>query len=135
VETIGVDGYVTIQRRTSPMGSAFTPRHRRADWWLTWSGNFEEQAIRLDPARRGVARTQQLVEYEEDPGVPQTQTRGWFPLWVPALRRRQPVLKNGLIAATEPLVVRPEHIAGWTWFLDPDPAKRDLVPVLRPREP
>jgi hypothetical protein len=135
VETIDVEHWVTIRRRTSPMGSAFTPRHRRADWYLTWSGDFEEQAIRLDPARRGVVRTQQLVEYEEDPGVPHTQTRGWFPLWVPALRRRQPVLKNGLIAATEPLVVRPEHIAGWTWFLDPDPAKRDLVPVLRPREP
>jgi hypothetical protein len=54
---------------------------------------------------------------------------------VPALHRRQPVLKDGLIAATKPLVVRPEHIAGWNWFLDPDPAKRDVVPVLRPREP
>ena len=134
VETIDVERYVTIRRRTPPMGSAFTPRHRRADWWLTWPGDFEEQAIRLDPARRDFVRTQQLVEYEEDPGVPHTQTRGWFPLGArPA--PRQPVLKNGLIAATKPLVVKPEHIAGWNWFLDPDPAKRDVVPVLRPREP
>lgn len=134
VETIDVEHWVTIQRRTPPHSSIFAPRHRRADWYLTWDGNAKEQAIRLDPARRDFVRTHQLVEYEEDPGVLHTQTRGWFPLWVPAKDRNQPVMKNGLIAATERLIIKPEHIAGWTWFLDPDPAKRDLVPVLRPRE-
>lgn len=135
VESIDVERYVEIRHRTSPMGSAFTPRHRRADWWLTWDGNDEERAVMLDPARLGFVRTQQLVEYEEDPGVPKTGTRGWFPLWRPALRRRQPVLKNGLFSATDPVIIKSEHIAGWTFFFDPDPAKRDLVPVLRPREP
>jgi hypothetical protein len=134
VETIEVEGFVKIWRRTPPAASAFAPRHRRADWHLTWSGNTTEQAIRLDAARRAFVRTHQLVEYDEDPNVPTTLTRGWFPLWRPALRQRQPVFKNGLISATDPLVVEPKHIAGWTWFFDPDPAKRDLVPVLRPRE-
>ena len=135
VESIRVEHSVEIRRRTSPTSSAFTPSHRRADWYLTWSGDKEEQAVRLDPARRDFVRTHQLVEYEEDPGVPTTRTRGWFPLWRPALRGKRPVRRNGLISATDPVIVKPEHIAGWTWFLDPDPTKRDLVPVVRPREP
>jgi hypothetical protein len=134
VETIDVEGWVKIRRRTPPAGSAFAPGHRKADWHLTWSGNDEERAIRLDVARSAFVRTQQLVEYDEDPSVARTRTRGWFPLWRPALRQQQPVLKNGLIVGTEPVIVGPEHIAGWTWFFDPDPAKRDLVPVLRPKE-
>jgi hypothetical protein len=134
VESIDVERHVEIRRRTPPMGSAFTPRHRRADWWLTWRGEDHEKAIRLNPTRRGFVHTRQLVEYEEDPGVPRTQTRGWFPLWRPALDDGQPVLRSGRIALTDPLVVGPQHIAGWTFFFDPDPDKHDVVPVLRPRE-
>ncbi|GIH26576.1 hypothetical protein Aph01nite_48860 [Acrocarpospora phusangensis] len=134
VTSIDVEGWVTLRRRTPPAASAYAPRHRRADWYLTWAGDEEEKAIRLDPARRDFVRVHQLVEYEEDPTVSGTSTRGWFPLWVPALNKKRPVRKNGLIAATEPLIVKPATIAGWTWFFDPKPENRDLVPVLRPRE-
>jgi hypothetical protein len=37
------------------------------------------------------------------------------------------------IAATEPVVLGPRNLATWTWYFDADPAKRFLVPVIRPR--
>ena len=42
--------------------------------------------------------------------------------------------RNGRIASTDPVEVQLRNVAGWTWFFDPNPAKRDLVPVIRPRE-
>jgi len=132
-EAISVDGIQMI-RRVPAVASDYAGRHRRADWYLGWIADAEEDAIRLDPARAAFVKTHQLVEYTRETIEGVTPTLGWFPLWRPTLRGGSPIRSGGKIAATDPVVVAANHIAGWTWFFDPDPAKRDLVPVIRPRE-
>ena len=134
-EEISFQG-VTLRCRVPVHGlTTFRGRHQRADWHLSWDGTTDETAIRLDPARRAFVRQHQLVDYEVDPVHGEPHTRAWFPLWKASTRNGLPIKTGALISATEPVVVKPENVAGWTWFMDPNLANSDLVAVLRPREP
>jgi hypothetical protein len=137
-QVVGLPVNGALRRRVPAAGSSYSGRHRRADWYLTWTDSGDDTGIndvRKDPAKLAFVREHQLVDLEVDAAAGEPHTRGWFPLWRPTLRRGQPVRNaDGKISATEPVVVEPDHVAGWTWFLDPDPTKRDRVPVLRPRE-
>lgn len=131
---IDVEG-LTMLRRVPSSLSTFAGRHLRADWHLIWEADSDEDAIRTNPTRAAFTKATHLVDYTVETINGATKTIGWFPLWRPALKGKAPVLVGGKIVATEPVTVGPKNIAGWTWFLDPDPAKADLVPVIRPREP
>jgi hypothetical protein len=128
-----VENDVELVRRVDPAASEYDGRHRRADWYLVWDANTEERAIRLDPAKAAFVKQHQLIEYTEETDGVTTRIMGWFPLWKPTLRRGNPIKRAGKIIATEPVRVHARNIAGWTWFFDADPARRDLVPVLRPK--
>lgn len=122
-----------IVRRVPPSQSQFDGMHQRADWYLCWRDDTAE-AIRRDGPRAEFVKRHQLVDYTRETVNGSAATFGWFPLWRPAAKGNAPVSRNGKIAATDELVVTPDHVAGWTWFFDPDPAKRDRVPVVRPKE-
>lgn len=124
---------VRIVRRVPPERSAYDGRHQRADWFLCWRDDAAE-AIRQDAARAAFVKHHQLVDYTREQVNGKPATVGWFPLWRPAQKAKAPVSRNGKIAATEEVRVTPEQIAGWTWFFDPEPARRDRVPVIRPKE-
>jgi hypothetical protein len=130
-----VDGQLfRLVRRVPPSQSAYAGIHQRADWFLCWVATEAEEAIRADGPRAAFVKNQQLIDYTRESLRGTMQTIGWFPLWRPALKDKAPVRQDGRIVATDPVVVKPEQVAGWTWFLDPDPAKRDQVPVIRPKE-
>jgi hypothetical protein len=126
--------FYRLVRRVAPARSTYEGLHQRADWYLSWDASPEEDAIRATPAHAAFVQAHQLVDYTREPVNGTPRTVGWFPLWRPALKRRVPVRHEGLIAATEPVTVTPQHVAGWTRFFDADPAKRDRVPVIRPKE-
>jgi hypothetical protein len=127
---IGAD----VVRRVATAASEYDGIHQRADWYLTWKADEQEEAIRNDPARAAFVRERQLIEYTRERVSGKTVTIGWFPLWQPSKQRGSPPRRNGKIVSTEPVTVDPRQIAGWTFFFDADPAKRDRVPVIRPRE-
>lgn len=128
-------GDLFILRRVPRASSTYADAQTRADWHLIWSASSEEEAIRQDPARAAFVKTHQLVDYTRETFNGNTLTIGWFPLWRPTLKGKSPVRgTDGKITATEKVVVKPDNIAGWTWFFDPDPAKQGLVPVIRPKE-
>lgn len=138
VEQISVDGHVTIRRRVPANASTFDGRDHRADWYLSWIGDPDEHRLRTDPAKASqlaFVRHQQWIDYEPDAALGSDKTRGWFPLWRRTRRGDRPVTSGGRLLKSTPIVVGPEQIAGWTWFFDPDPAMRDRVAVIRPREP
>jgi hypothetical protein len=123
-----------IVRRVAPAASQYDAVNQRADWFLVWVAGPEEEAIRRDSARAAFVKERQLIEYTREREGGNTKTIGWFPLWRPAKKGGAPPRKNGRIVSTEPVRVEPRNVAGWTWFFDPDPARRDRVPVVRPRE-
>jgi hypothetical protein len=124
-----------LLRRAAPQDSDYAPDSQKADWFLAWVvGEREEEAIARDPARAAFVKEHQLIEYTRERDGAKTITVGWFPLWRPSLAKGVPHRRNGKIARVEEVVVNPRQVAGWTYFFDPDPARRDLVPVVRPRE-
>jgi len=123
-----------LARRTPPATSQYDGGHQRADWFLIWRAQEEEEAIRKDAARAAFVKAHHLVEYTREQESGKATTIGWFPLWLPATKGGSPVRRNGRIVSTDPVEVQLRNVAGWTWFFDPNPAKRDLVPVIRPRE-
>jgi hypothetical protein len=137
LEQILVEG-VFIGRREAAASSKYAGRNRRADWQVLWHGNPQETALRNDEKRRKFALEHQLVDYQPNPftGKPD-DTVGWFPLWTAATDggSDKPRLDAaGKIAATQKVVIEAKHIGGWTFFLNPDPAKQDMAAVIRPRE-
>jgi hypothetical protein len=131
-ETIDADG-LTLMRRVPAAQSDYAGIHQRADWFVAWLTGDEEKKVFADPARAAFAKEYQLVDYTEVPSGTGKSLFGWLPLWRPTLKGGQPNRVDGKIANTEPVVLGPRNIATWTWFSDPDPAKRFLVPVIRPR--
>jgi hypothetical protein len=129
-----IAGSFRIVRRVAAAASEYDGIHQRADWFLTWTADEEEEAIRKDTARAAFVRDRQLVEYTRERESGRLQTIGWFPLWRPSTKRGSPPRRNGRIVGTEPVQVDPRQIAGWTFFFDPNPRKRDQVAVIRPRE-
>jgi hypothetical protein len=123
-----------LVRRVPPAMSAYDRASQRADWFLTWTVKEAEDVIRPDPARAAFVKKQHLVEYTRERESGRSVTIGWFPLWQPSTERGAPARRNGKIVSIEPVQVDPRQVAGWTWFFDPDPAKRDRVAVVRPRE-
>jgi len=123
-----------LARRTPPATSQYEGTHQRADWFLVWRAKEEEEAIRKDSARAAFVKAHHLVEYTREQESGKATTIGWFPLWLPSTKAKSAVRRNGRIISTDPVEVQLRNVAGWTWFFDPDPAKRDLVPVIRPRE-
>ena len=108
--------------------------HQRADWFLIWrgagGGRGDSQGRRTGGVRQGASPRRVharagIRESDDDRLVPAVASRD---------EGGSPVRRNGRIVSTDPVEVRLRNIAGWTWFFDPDPAKRDLVPVIRPRE-
>ena len=79
-------------------------------------------------------KAQHLIEYTQERDGGTTRTIGWFPLWRPSRKGGGPLRRDTKIVRIEPVKVEQRQVAGWTWFFDPDPVKRDLVPVVRPRE-
>ena len=131
-----IDGVLfLLVRRVAPAVSQYDAASQRADWFLAWFGDDTDEAIRKDAARAAFVKAQHLIDYtQERDEAGKTRTVGWFPLWRPSQKGAGPLRRNGKIVRTEPVTVEPRQVAGWTWFFDPDPAKRDLVPVIRPRE-
>ena len=123
-----------LARRVPPAMSQYAGIHQRADWFLIWVASEEEEAIRKNTARAAFVKAHHLVEYTRERLSGKVTTIGWFPLWLPATKGKSPLRRNGRIVSTDPVEVQLRNVAGWTWFFDPDPAKRDLVPVIRPRE-
>jgi hypothetical protein len=123
-----------IVRRVAPAQSQYDAVNQRADWFLVWVAGAEEEAVRSDSARAAFVRERQLIEYTRERENGNTKTIGWFPLWRPAKQGGVTPRRNGKIVSTEPVRIEPRNVAGWTWFFDPDPARRDRVPVVRPRE-
>ena len=123
-----------LVRRTPPATSQYEGSHQRADWFLIWRAKEEEEAIRQDTARAAFVKAHHLVEYTREQESGKATTIGWFPLWLPAKKAGTPPRRNGRIVNTDPVEIEVRNVAGWTWFFDPNPAKRDLVPVVRPRE-
>jgi hypothetical protein len=128
------DASFQLVRRVAPAASQYDPASLRADWFLAWLGDAAEEAIRKDAARAAFVKEHHLIEYTSERNGGKDRTVGWFPLWRPSRAKGGPLRRGGKIVAIEPVTVEPRQVAGWTWFFDPDPAKRDLVPVLRPRE-
>ena len=114
--------------------SQYDAVNQRADWFLTWVADAEEDAVRSDGARAAFVKERQLIEYTREQEKGTARTIGWFPLWRPSAAGGAPPRKNGKIVSTQPVRIEPRQIAGWTWFFDADPRKRDRVPVIRPRE-
>jgi hypothetical protein len=131
-EAIEADGLMLL-RRVPAAASSYAGIHQRADWYVAWFADDKEKQLRLDPARAAFAKEHQLVDYAELDSGTGKSVLGFFPLWRPTLKGGQPSRVGGKIVNTEPVVLGPRNIATWTWFFDPDPAKRDLVPVIRPR--
>jgi hypothetical protein len=127
-------GSFRIVRRVASAASQYDPASQLADWFLTWIGDDTDEAIRKDQARASFVKDRQLIEYTRERDGTKTRTVGWFPLWQPSKAGGGPLRRNGKIARIEPVLVEPRQIAGWTYFFDADPARRDLVPVVRPRE-
>jgi hypothetical protein len=123
-----------LARRVPPAMSQYEGIHQRADWFLIWVASEEEEAIRKNTARAAFVKAHHLVEYTREQLFGKATTVGWFPLWLPAMKGKSPLRRNGLVVSTDPVEVQLRNVAGWTWFFDPDPARRDLVPVIRPRE-
>ena len=117
-------GDVAVRRAATsePTGSSSGGRRRK------------KRRIRKDTARAAFVKAHHLVEYTREQESGKATTIGWFPLWLPATKGGSPVRRNGRIVSTDPVEVELRNVAGWTWFFDPNPAKRDLVPVIRPRE-
>jgi hypothetical protein len=134
LETIDADG-LTLRRRTPAAQSDYAGLHQRADWFVSWLAGDKEKEVHADPVRAAFVKEHQLVDYSEipRPDGKGTSLFGWFPLWVPTLKGGQPNRVNGKIASTTPVVLGPRNLATWTWFFDADPAKRLMVPVIRPR--
>ena len=132
-EAINASTYRLV-RRVPPEGSAYDRASQRADWYLTWRAKPAEDAIRNDSARAAFVKKQHLVEYTREQEFGRPVTIGWFPLWQASSEKGGPARRNGKIVSTEPVRVDPRQVAGWTWFFDPNPARRDRVPVVRPRE-
>ena len=123
-----------LVRRVEPAASQYDAASQRADWFLAWFGDATDEAIRKDSKRAAFVKDQHLIEYTQERDGAKTRTVGWFPLWRPSRKGGGPLRRNGKIVRIEPVMVEPRQVAGWTWFFDPDPARRDLVPVVRPRE-
>lgn len=123
-----------LARRVPPAMSEYDGVHQRADWFLIWTATEEEEAIRMDNARAAFVKAQHFVEYTREQRFGKATTIGWFPLWRPAAKAGSPFRRNGRIASTDPVEIELRNVAGWTWFFDVNPARRDLVPVIRPRE-
>jgi hypothetical protein len=123
-----------LVRRVPPGRSAYDRASQRADWFLTWKVKAEDDVIRPDGARAAFVKKQHLVEYTREQESGSAVTIGWFPLWQPSTEGGAPARRNGKIVSIEPVQVDPRQVAGWTWFFDPNPAKRDRVPVVRARE-
>jgi hypothetical protein len=128
-------GTFQLARRVPSAQSQYEGIHQRADWFLIWMVRKQrDEAVRADPARAAFVKARHFVEFtrEQDSGT--AKTVGWFPLWRPSSKAASPMRRNGRIVNTEPVDVQVRDVAGWTWFFDPDPAKRDRVAVIRPRE-
>ena len=123
-----------LARKVPPAMSAYDRANQRADWFLIWRAKEAEEAIRKDSVRAAFVKERHLVEYTREQEAGRALTIGWFPLWSASKEGNGPARRNGKIVSTEPVRVQPREIAGWTWFLDPNPAKHDRVPVIRPRE-
>lgn len=131
----GIDpGGYKLARRASPQASEFDAANQRADWFLAWVADAGEEAIRRDAARAAFVKASQLIEYTRERQHGKDVTVGWFPLWRASRAGAGPLRRDGKIVRTEPIVVDTRQIAGWTFFFDPDPARRDRVPVVRPKE-
>ncbi len=133
-ETVDADGLI-LMRRVPAAQSDYAGIHQRADWFVSWLAGDKEKEVHADPARAAFVKEHQLVDYTEvdRPVGGGKSLFGWFPLWRPTLKGGQPNRVNGKIVNTEPVVLGPRNLATWTWFFDADPAKRFLVPVIRPR--
>ena len=132
LETPTSDTEIFLLRRVEPANSTYAPGSLDADWYVAWIGKDRDEAIRKDPTRAAFVKDKHLVDYTVEVDGANTRTVGWFPLYQPALRRKQPVLKGGKIAAIQPVTIGPDNIAAWTWFADPAAATA-LVPVIRPK--
>jgi len=124
-----------LARRVPPAQSQYEGIHQRADWFLIWTTRKpRDEAVRTDPRRAAFVKERHFVEFTRELDSGTANTVGWFPLWRPATKAGSPLRRNGRIVNTEPVDVQVRDVAGWTWFFDPDPAKRDRVAVIRPRE-
>jgi hypothetical protein len=131
---IDTDG-VNLLRRVAAAASQYDAASQLADWYVAWVATPEEEAIRKDTTRAAFVKDHQRVEYTVESSGGKTWTVGWFPLYEPVLRAGAPVKTAGKISKIQPVRASPDNIATWTWFFDADPAKRDMVPVLRPKVP
>jgi hypothetical protein len=123
-----------LVRRVAAAASQYDAASQKADWFLAWKGDAADEAIRKDAARAAFVKAQHLIDYTQERDGGTTRTIGWFPLWRPSRKGGGPLRRDGKIVRIEPVKVEQRQVAGWTWFFDPDPARRDLVPVVRPRE-
>jgi hypothetical protein len=134
----GIEENFLLARRVTPSASQYAPGFQHADWFIAWvvkdKDEEKELAIRTDPVRAAFVKERHLIEYTQERIGNKPQTVGWFPLWKPSKKGKTERLKNGKITAIEEVRVQQRDVSGWTWFFDPDPKKRDRVPVIRPRE-
>jgi hypothetical protein len=131
LELIIVDG-VFIGRRIPQQFSTYSGRARRADWQILWHGNPQEVALRKEGTRLQFLHDRQMIDYVPDVVTGGDATLGFFPLWQAAKNPKKTA--DGKITSTDPVVILPEHIAGWFWILNPNPARQDLTAAIRPRE-
>ena len=135
----GIDGVTfLLARKVEPSASQYAPALQHADWFIVWivkkDDDERELAIRTDPVRAAFVKERHLIEYTQERINNKLETVGWFPLWRPSKKGGVERRKNGKITAIEEVTIKQPDVAGWTWFFDPDPKKRDRVPVIRPRE-